>query len=165
MVPAAGYNQDEINIPQSMQRLDKLIQNIPGLLSKLDSQDLHLRPAPGKWSKQEIFGHLVDSALNNLKRFTEIQFLPHPFKIISYQQNELVTVNNYQDLPLDHLIQLWQLLNRQITYVVNNIPADKLEFSVDPQYENREMKTLGWVIADYVAHMEHHLRQIFPHDF
>ena len=107
-------------------------------------------------------GHLVDSALNNLKRFTEIQFLPQPFKIISYQQNELVQVNNYQDLPLDHLIQLWQSLNSQIIYVVNVIPAEKLEFKVDPQYENKEMKTLGWVIADYVAHMEHHFRQIFP---
>ena len=158
MVPAAGYNQDKFNISQSMQRLDELIQNTPGLLRKLDDQELHDKPAPGKWSKQEILGHLVDSALNNLKRFTETQFLPQPFKIISYQQDELVTVNNYQNLPLDHLIQLWQALNRQIIYVVKNVPAEKLEFRVDPQYENKEMKTLGWVIADYVAHMEHHFR-------
>jgi len=24
------------------------------------------------------------------------------------------------------------------------------------------MKTLGWIIGDYVAHMEQHLSQIFP---
>jgi hypothetical protein len=162
MVPSAGYNQGEINIPESMNRLEKFIQSIPAMLHQLDDTGLHTRPQPAKWSKKEIFGHLIDSALNNLKRFTEIQFLPQPFKIISYQQNELVAVNNYQDLPLDHLVQLWLSLNRQIVYVVKTIPAEKLEYPVDPQYDNKEMKTLGWVIADYVAHMEHHFRQIFP---
>ena len=29
-------------------------------------------------------------------------------------------------------------------------------------YENKELKSLGWIICDYVAHMEHHFRQIFP---
>ena len=162
MVPTAGYHQGKINIPQAMQSLEKLIESMPGMLRRLNDDELHNRPAPGKWSKQEIFGHLADSALNNLKRFTEIQFLPQPYKIISYQQNELVQVNHYHDLPLDHLIQLWQLLNRQIIYVVNKISSEKLEFKVDPQYANREMKTLGWVIEDYVAHMDHHFRQIFP---
>ena len=71
-------------------------------------------------------------------------------------------MNNYQSLPIEHLLQLWQSLNRQIVYVVRNIPVEKLNFKVDPQYESKEIKTLGWVIGDYVAHMEHHFRQIFP---
>ena len=28
-------------------------------------------------------------------------------------------------------------------------------------YESKELKTLSWIICDYVAHMEHHFRQIF----
>ena len=111
---------------------------------------------------QEILGHLIDSAVNNLKRFTEIQFLSQPYTVISYRQNELVIVNDYQKLPLQHLLDLWQSLNRQIVFVVNATPADKLNYPVDPQYENKEMKTLGWIICDYVAHMEHHFRQILP---
>ena len=157
-----GYGQESIDVTAAMQRLEIHIETFPGKLKKLASEELLKRPAEGKWSKKEILGHLIDSAINNLKRFTEIQFLPQPYSVISYKQNELVIINNYQNLQLQHLLELWQSLNRQIIFVVKAIPADKLKYPVDPQYENREMKTLGWIICDYVAHMEHHFRQIFP---
>jgi len=157
-----GFLKDTVDANAAMQQLEKYIETFPIKLKQFSSEELLKRPAKGKWSKQEVLGHLIDSAINNLKRFTEIQFLPQPYTVISYQQNELIIVNNYQDLPLQHLLELWQSLNRQIIFVVKAIPADKLKYPVDPQYENREMKTLGWIICDYVAHMEHHFRQIFP---
>jgi hypothetical protein len=161
MVPVKGYNQGEINVPEAMRRLEQHIDNFPGQYNQFSVEELLSRKAPDKWSRKEILGHLIDSAINNLKRFTEIQFLPQPYQIISYQQNELVIVNNYQDLPSEHLLQLWKSLNQQIIYVVKNIPSGKLILQVDPQYADNETKTLGWIIADYVAHMEHHFRQIF----
>lgn len=161
MVPEGGYNEGEVDIPNTMLRLEKYITELPGLYRELSSEELLYKPAPGKWSKQEVLGHLIDSAINNLKRATEIQFLPQPYFIISYQQNELVMVNRYQVLPLDHLLQLWQSLNQQMVYVVKNIPEESLALKVKPQYANNETKTLGWIIADYVAHLEHHLKQVF----
>lgn len=161
MVPVEGYNQGTPDISEAMGRLETHIDELPGKLQQFGPGELTQRPAPGKWSRQEIVGHLIDSAINNLKRFTEIQFLPQPYTIIPYQQNELVIVNNYQNIPLDHLLQLWQSLNRQIIYAVRDIPEEKLNFKVHPQYENNETKTLAWVVADYVAHMEHHFKQIF----
>lgn len=161
MIPPGSYNQGVVDIPNSMQRLESHINDFPGMLQQLTRQELVRKPASDKWSKQEIVGHLIDSAINNLKRFTEIQFEPQPYTIVSYKQDELISVNNYQSLPIEHMIQLWQSLNRQIVYVVRNIPAEKLNLEVDPQYENKEIKSLGWIIADYVAHMEHHFRQIF----
>ena len=157
-----GYGQESIDVTAAMQQLEVHIETFPGKMKELASEELLKRPAPGKWSKQEILGHLVDSAINNLKRFTEIQFLPQPYSVISYMQNELIVVNDYQNLPLDHLLDLWQALNRQIVLVVRNIPVEKLDNPVDPQYESKELKTLSWIICDYVAHMEHHFRQIFP---
>ena len=156
-----GFLKDSVDTNAAMQHLEIHIKSFPGKLKQFSSEELLKRPAPGKWSKQEILGHLIDSAINNLKRFTEIQFLPQPYSVISYMQNELVIVNDYQDLPLQHLLDLWQSLNRQIIFVVKAIPADKLSYLVDPQDESREMKTLGWIICDYVAHMEHHFGQIF----
>jgi hypothetical protein len=157
-----GYVHEFIDVAAAMQQLEIHIETFPGKLKKLASEELLKRPSPGKWSKQEILGHLIDSAINNLKRFTEIQFLPQPYSVISYRQNELITVNDYQNLRLQHLLDLWQALNRQIVLVVKNIPVEKLDYPVDPQYENKELKTLSWIICDYVAHMEHHFRQIFP---
>jgi hypothetical protein len=156
------YLKDKIDTIAAMKQLETYIGSFPIKLKQFSSEELLKRPAPGKWSTQEILGHLIDSAVNNLKRFTEIQFLSQPYTIISYMQNELVIVNDYQNLPLQHMLDLWQSLNRQIVFVVKTIPADTLNYPVDPHYESREMKTLGWIICDYVAHMEHHFRQIFP---
>src|SRR6185503_17913101 len=112
-----------IDVTAAVQQLGIHIETFPGKLKQISTEELLKRPAPGKWSKQEILGHLIDSAINNLKRFTEIQFLPQPYTVISYQQNELVLVNDYQNLPLQHLLDLWQSLNRQIVFVVKAIPA------------------------------------------
>ena len=156
-----GYGLDGIDTNVAMEQLEKHIESFPLKLKQLSNDELLIHPAPDKWSKKEILGHLIDSAINNLKRFTEIQFLPQPYKVINYDQVNLVIVNGYQNLPLDQLLDLWQALNRQIVAVVKNIPAGKLNYPVDPQYENKELKTLGWIISDYVAHMEHHFRQVF----
>lgn len=155
-----GFVQGNINIAEAMHRLEKYIDALAKRYRSFSDDELTARSAPGKWSKKELLGHLIDSAINNLKRFTEIQFSEQPFFVQPYKQNELVMVNNYQLLPLEHLLQLWQSLNRQIIFVVGQIPADKLAYNVDPQYDNHEMKTLGWIICDYVAHLEHHMKQL-----
>ena len=156
-----GFLQDTVDTKVAMQQLEIHIESFPERIRQFSSEELLKRPAAGKWSKQEILGHLIDSAINNLKRFTEIQFLPQPYTVLSYQQVNLVIVNDYQNLHLDDLLNLWQALNRQIVFVVKNISEEKLNYPVDPQYENKEMKSLGWIICDYVAHMAHHFRQIF----
>ncbi len=156
----AGFFNEKVNIALALSRLDNSIEQVVAIFEGYSGEELLHKPAPGKWSKQEILGHLVDSAVNNLKRFTEIQFLPQPYKVISYRQNELVAVNQYQDLNINHLLALWKPLNKQISYAVQNTAPEKFDYPVDPQYENGEMKSLGWIICDYVAHLEHHLRQV-----
>lgn len=157
-----GFLENEVETTAAMDQLEKFIKSFPVKIKQFSSEELLHKPAPNKWSRQEILGHLIDSAINNLKRFTEIQFLPQPYSVIAYRQNELVVINDYQNLQLDHLLDLWQALNRQIVFVVRNIAPEKFNYPVDPQYENKEIKTLGWLICDYVAHMAHHFRQIFP---
>lgn len=141
----------------AMQQLAALIIHVKEQYEKIDADELLAYPAPGKWSKQEILGHLIDSAINNLKRFTDAQFSEQPYVIISYRQNELVTVNHYQQLPLQHLLSLWQSLNRQIIFVVQQIPSNILAYQVQPQYNQTGTQTLAWLICDYVEHMKHHL--------
>jgi uncharacterized damage-inducible protein DinB len=154
-----GFLQDDIpDTNVAMNKLAELINFVKERYEQLSPEELLQPPAPGKWSRQQVLGHLIDSAINNLKRFTEAQFKDQPYEIIGYSQDELVATNNYQQLPIQHLLGLWQSLNRQIIYVIQNIPAEKLAYKVNPQYNQTGTQTLEWLICDYVAHMQHHLR-------
>ncbi len=149
------------DVSAAMDQLELLIDYVRKQLESLGTEEVLRQPAPGKWSRQQVLGHLVDSAVNNLKRFTDVQFSVQPYKVISYKQDELVAVNNYQELPLTHLLDLWQSLNRQIIFVVKNIPADKLLYTVHPPYDEEPgSQTLAWLVCDYVVHMQHHIGQM-----
>lgn len=164
MQPTIGYNTGGFDVPGAMSRLEHHLKDIPPRLQQLGALQLTNRSQQGKWSKKEILGHLIDSAINNLKRFADIQAGGRPYQLVSYKQNELVVINNYQELPLEHLLTLWHALNRQIMYVVENTDRENLLLRLEMPNESHEVKTLGWLIGDYVAHMEHHFRQIFEQD-
>ncbi len=117
MWPDLHYTTADSTLERATYRLTQHIEDVPARLSDL-SEDEWQAKLPRKWSKKELLGHLVDSALNNLKRFTEAQFGPEPYTFASYRQNELVLANAYQHLPVEHLLTLWQSLNRQIVYVI-----------------------------------------------
>jgi hypothetical protein len=147
-----------MNLQTALLQLEKHIQEVPEHFKQFSAETLLQKPAPGKWSKQEILGHLIDSAINNLKRFTDTQYFPQPYTVIRYNQDELVVINRYQQQPLEHLLQLWAVLNKQVAQVINFIPADKLGYTVI--IPSGDSKTLEWLAIDYVEHMEHHLKQI-----
>ena len=60
---------------------------------KTDAAILEEKPESGKWSKKEILGHLIDSAINNIQRFTEIQNSEKPYVIKTYNSDALVNAN------------------------------------------------------------------------
>lgn len=151
------YREGEINLHQALTKLHVFMDLVTTRYPQFTVAELLQAPAPGKWSRQQLLGHLVDSALNNLKRFTDAQLQPDEYTLIAYDQDGLVAFNHYQTVPLTHLLQLWESLNRQIVYVAEKIPAAKLAIRVRPQYKDTGVQTLGWLICDYVAHMEHHL--------
>ncbi|HLG31627.1 MAG TPA: hypothetical protein VI362_01205, partial [Ignavibacteriaceae bacterium] len=62
-------------------RLQKNINKAAADFLKYSEEDLRRKPAPNKWSKKEILGHLIDSAANNHHRFVRAQFENVPFKV------------------------------------------------------------------------------------
>jgi len=72
-------------------RLLFLCETVPLLLQKLSEEDFLKKPAAGKWSKQEILGHLIDSATNNHQRFVRMQ-IDNNITLPKYKQDEWVAV-------------------------------------------------------------------------
>ena len=143
--------------------LEALLPEVKGYMLALSVDSLTTARAPGKWSKKEILGHLVDSAINNLKRFTEVQLEPSPYQVKVYNQAGLVKVNGYQEKDTESLIELWTALNRQIIRVLDMMPDQVLiQPIITPEGDT---KSVQWLAEDYLVHMQHHLHQIKPDGF
>lgn len=142
-----------------IEELNALIEKTTKVWGAIPKSSWFHKPNPEKWSKSEVAGHLVDSAMNNIQRFIRAQYEDAPN--LFYNQNEWVRLNHYETVEKEDLILLWSLLNRQISRIFKNIPAENLElpchFKVDGQLQ---IVTLQYVIEDYVAHLKHHLGQI-----
>lgn len=143
-------------IKKSLNRLSFLLDVLPQRLSTIPESEFSKKPAPEKWSRKEILGHLVDSAVNNHCRFIRSQYeqVPH----IVYDQDAWNSLNHYNDLGSGQLISFWTMYNQHILFVMQHIDGDGLKKLCNSG--GKEPFTLQYLFDDYVVHLEHHLRQI-----
>jgi hypothetical protein len=139
---------------------------LPELLAISDAEAAR-PPAPGKWSRKEIVGHLIDSAGNNHQRFVRAQ-LQDSLVFPGYEQDDWVRVQRYQERPWRELVELWRALNLHLARVIEATPErermrprdehnlDTIAFARLPPGRRA---TLDWFQHDYVAHLRHHLEQ------
>ena len=146
---------------------DALAAALPRLEAISDA-DASRPPAEGKWSPKEVLGHLVDSASNNHGRFVRAA-LSDVLVGAGYDQEGWVSSQRYRDVPWRELLGLFSHLNRHLAHVMETTPPEararprsrhtlhELAFRAVPR---SEPATLEYFMADYVDHLEHHLRQI-----
>ena len=142
-------------------RLQEHINTVPSEFLKYSEVELRRKPAPNKWSKKELLGHLIDSATNNHLRFIKIQFMPEPFFVEGYYQDDWVKIQKYNDIETQHLVNFWKIYNEHILYIMENTPEEKLNLKITAEQPFEEADTLFFLMKDYVDHMDHHMKQIF----
>ena len=141
----------------SIARLEELLRTVPRRLADVPDDDAAHKPAPGRWSKKEILGHLIDSAANNHQRFVRAQSTPR-LESPRYEQEFWVAAQSYATESWPDLVNLWLLYNRHLLHVVKAMPAEVLPHEcVITGYAEMTLEAL---IVDYVRHMEHHLTQL-----
>ncbi len=139
-------------------KLETLLKSGWEYISKASEAELRQKSAPEKWSKKEILGHLIDSGINNLQRFTEIQFESKPYKIRPYKQDELVKANDYQNAKTKEILDFWLSINARIGEVMQQQTEETLRYKIELYKDTT--KDLRFLMKDYVDHLEHHLKQI-----
>jgi hypothetical protein len=136
-------------------------------LLALSDDEASSRPAPGKWSRKEIIGHLIDSASNNHGRFVRAQ-LQDDLVFPGYDQDAWVQAQRYRARPWPDLVRLWQAFNHHLAEVMET--ADRHEVTRPRARHNLDQlawrtvsamqtTTLEYFMRDYVDHLKHHLRQ------
>ena len=129
---------------------------VPWLVTLSDA-DASVPEREGKWSAKEVIGHLTDSATNNLARIIRMQIAPENFS--GYAQDAWVRLQHYREREWAEVLALWFALNEHIVWTIRNIPHHAL--ANHATIEGIPM-TLGYLIEDYIAHMQHPLHNLRP---
>ena len=138
-------------------RLAELLATVPARLSAISSEDAARKPDASRWSKQEILGHLIDSASNNHQRFVRAQ-LATAIELPGYEQEAWLRTQRYATESWADLIELWLMYNRHLVQVMEAMPEASLRHTCS--IGGAPAVSLEFIVQDYVRHLEHHLGQI-----
>jgi hypothetical protein len=109
------------------------------------------------WSKKEILGHLIDSAVNNHQRFVRA-CTNDAADFPAYNQMDWVRVQQYNKSEWGGLVELWAAFNYHLSDLIERIPEEFLSASVNIGKE--EPVSLEFVIRDYLRHLRHHMTDL-----
>ena len=147
------------SMQQVADELRGLIANFGVRLRELKDADIATRPRPDKWARKEVLGHLIDSAANNHQKFVRMMSQQH-LDFPGYKQDEWVDQQKYASANWDVMVELWSLYNYHIARLIENVDPSYLGHTI--RIEDAGPFTLEFIMADYVEHMKHHIKQIFP---
>jgi len=138
-------------------RLEEILNSVPAKLLAFTEQQASVKPGPGKWSKKEIIGHLLDSASNNHQRFVRLQ-LDNNVVLPNYEQDNWVSLQRYQEFNWIDLVKFWMIYNKHLLHMLKLVDESKLQ---NVALMDGKPLALQFYVDDYVRHMEHHLKAVF----
>ncbi len=112
---------------------------------------------PDAWTRKQVLGHLIDSAINNHVRFV-MAALDGEYAGPAYHAQGWVAMHDYANMLWSDLLELWKAHNALLTRVVMQIPDDR--FTAECHIGDDKPVTLQYVVEDYLHHMEQHITEI-----
>jgi len=140
----------------ALTRLSEILAKAPVMLIAISGDEAAKQPAPGKWSKKQELGHLVDSACNNHQRIVRAQLESDP-SLPGYEGDRWVALHGYQAMAWNEIVGSWRVMNDHLLRAAH---------SISPQVAERRLTvagkamTLGLLVEAYVDHLVHHLQHI-----
>jgi hypothetical protein len=153
-----GNIEDQSEIPGKIaDGIRETVKDFKNRFGDLDEAKASQKSRPDKWSRKEILGHLIDSAANNHQRFVRAQYIK-TVNLPNYEQMDWVNIQQYHLRPWKELLLLWKSYNLHLAHIIEHMPVKYLEVSctIGPN----EPTKIGYIMVDYLGHIQHHLRQI-----
>jgi hypothetical protein len=138
------------------ERLAATLRDAMPWLVTLSEDEASVPEREGKWSAKQVMGHLTDSAVNNLGRIVRVQI--HAGQSLpGYEQMEWVRLQHYAERPWSEVLALWFALNEHLVWTIAHIERKNL---ANAGVVAGQPLTLGFLVEDYIAHMQHHMRAL-----
>ena len=146
-------------MPASIQvRFEREINQAETRLRSVSEEASRTSIRPGGWTRKQVLGHLIDSALNNHQRFVRAA-LQDEYRGPTYEQDGWVKMHAYDSIPWRVLVDLWLSQNHLLARVVAQVPVTK--YDVQCFIGDNAPMSLQELMEDYLRHMLHHLEQIY----
>jgi uncharacterized damage-inducible protein DinB len=123
----------------------------------LTREELTARPGPGAWSILEVVVHLADSDAISIDRMKRMLTEDNP-PLLYADETAYVTRLHTHEQDLEDALTLLDVGRRQWVRVLRQLPDEA--FNRTGQHNRRGTVTVGGMTADYVAHIDDHLKFI-----
>jgi hypothetical protein len=151
---AQGAEVELLDPAELSERLAAVLRSAMPWLVTISEAEASVPEREGKWSAKQVIGHLIDSAVNNLGRIVRLQ-IEEGQSLPGYEQMAWVRLQHYAEREWAQVLALWFALNEHVAWTIGHVEKARL---ANRGVVAGEPLTLGFLIEDYVAHMEHHLR-------
>jgi uncharacterized damage-inducible protein DinB len=124
----------------------------------LTREELTARPGPGAWSILECVIHIADSDAISIDRMKRILTEDNP-PLLYANETEYVARLHTHAQDLEDALTLLEVGRRQWARVLRLLPDAVFERT--GQHNRRGQVTLGGLVADYIAHIDDHLKFVY----
>lgn len=124
------------------------------LFGGLDDQQLHFRYAEGKWSLQELCGHLLDVERVMVTRALAFS-REDPAELPGFDENDYVRAANFDARDIEDMLSEYRQLRGATVAFFQELSAEELRRQGVANQSRCSVRAIAYVIA---GHEKHHLR-------
>jgi hypothetical protein len=145
-------------MPQQLgDRFRLRIEKAQAALQAVREENASQRYPGGTWTRKQVLGHLLDSAVNNHVRFVAAT-LDGGYKGPKYDADGWVRLHDYANLSWSFLFEQWRVRNTMLAQIVDHVPEQAL--LAQCTIGDDQPVTLRFIIEDYLDHLDHHVSDI-----
>jgi hypothetical protein len=149
----AGYVDKARAVREPIQKLTEQSQEVLSLLRPLDASKQLYRYAPGKWSIQEMLGHIIDTErvfAYRALRVARADQTPLP----GFEQDPYVAAAEIERCDWSELLEEFEHVRRSSILMLRHLPAAAWTRMGTASDAPISVRALAYIM---IGHVEHHL--------